>query len=380
MAELPSYFRDFLHEINLTAAQVKELKEAHTLLRSRLEQDEALSKIFVATFLHGSYRRSTAVRPAGEQRSDVDVIVVTNIDRETHTPAEVFDLFVPFMERCYKGKYRLQGRSIGIEMSQVDLDVVPTSAPSEVDGEAVKSASVRSYDTLEEAPDWRLNRYWVPTEMRDRLESQSMLYKAATEAEWKAEPLWIPDREAKCWQTTNPLAQLQLTRDKNKATNGCYVRVVKALKWWRRTMQPEPERPKSYPFERILRECCPDGITSVAEGVTKTLEDLVSRFYLDVLLGRTPTLTDPDVPQNVLHRITPEDFAAFYAVASEAATLARRALDEKEPAESARLWRELFGAKFPDPDDKEKNDKGGGTTGGFSERRELTDLPRTRFG
>ena len=41
------------------------------------------------------------------------------------------DLFVPFLEKHYKDKYRIQGRSIGISLSYVDLDIVPTSAPGE---------------------------------------------------------------------------------------------------------------------------------------------------------------------------------------------------------------------------------------------------------
>ena len=71
------------------------------------------------------------MRPKNGKRSDVDVIVVTKLDKDEYTPEEALDLFVPFLEEHYKDKYRIQGRSIGIELSYVDLDLVVTAAPSE---------------------------------------------------------------------------------------------------------------------------------------------------------------------------------------------------------------------------------------------------------
>ena len=80
MSTVPSYFKDFLSNIRLSDNQVKDLKTGHTTLRRRLEEDETLSKIIISTFLQGSYRRSTAVKPKNGNKSDVDVIVVTKLD------------------------------------------------------------------------------------------------------------------------------------------------------------------------------------------------------------------------------------------------------------------------------------------------------------
>ena len=63
MATIPSYFKDFLSNIRLSDNQVDDLKTGHTTLRKRLKDDENLSKIIVSTFLQGSYKRSTAVKP-----------------------------------------------------------------------------------------------------------------------------------------------------------------------------------------------------------------------------------------------------------------------------------------------------------------------------
>lgn len=78
--KMTSFFEDFLKEIRLTSNQVNELQQAHTTLRNRLVADEDLSKYIETTFLQGSYKRSTAVRPKNGNRSDVDIVVVTKFD------------------------------------------------------------------------------------------------------------------------------------------------------------------------------------------------------------------------------------------------------------------------------------------------------------
>ena len=104
--KMMTYFNDFLKNIRLTENQVSELKAAHTTLRRRLEADEDLKDIVETTFLQGSYRRATAVRPRQGKRSDVDIIVVTKLDKETVTPEEALDIFEPFLKKYYDGKYR----------------------------------------------------------------------------------------------------------------------------------------------------------------------------------------------------------------------------------------------------------------------------------
>src|SRR5260370_36769093 len=103
--ELPTYFSDFLAEIRPTKNQRNELKTGHTTLRNRLLQDEDLAKIIVSTFLQGSYRRATAIRPYDGKRSDVDIVVVTKLREEDYNPQAAMDLFVPFLERHYQGKW-----------------------------------------------------------------------------------------------------------------------------------------------------------------------------------------------------------------------------------------------------------------------------------
>lgn len=371
MSALPTYFADFLKEIRLTQNQINDLKTGHTTLRNRLKEDQDLSPIIVATFLQGSYRRATAIRPKDGSRSDVDVVVVTTLDKDETTPQDALERFRPFVKKHYPGKYHFQGRSIGIELSYVDLDLVVTSAPSEVNREALQSEAVQALESLEEASDWRLNAFWLPADRHGELGFYKRLQAAKSAEEWKTEPLWIPDRELEDWVQTHPLCQLQWTRDKNKSTNGHYVNVVKALKWWRKVNHPEPKHPKSYPLEHIIGHCCPDGIESVAEGVTRSLEAIRDDFSGYALLKMTPDLRDHGVDQNVLKRVEGSDFALFHGQVKDAAKVAREALDCEDTNESAKLWQKLFGSKFPGP----SGGNGAGGKGGFSERNAPSVIP-----
>ena len=351
--DLSTYFTDFLQAIRPTDEQRSALKNGHTLLRGRLNEYEPLKAAIVTTFLQGSYRRSTALRPAPKQRSDVDIVVVTRLHEVEYTPAEALDLFKPFMEKYYSGTYRMQGRSIGVSQKRVDMDLVVTSAPPEsimgilpADGDADQS---------------------IEDESRS-----AQIRKAAETVAWKTAALRIPNRDAMMWEDTHPLLQLDWTREKNAATNGHFVNVVKALKWWRYAQHPDSGSPRSYPLERIIAECCPDGICNVAEGVTRTLEAIVDHYR-----SGKPVLAAHGASADVLRRVSDAEFHQFYQLATGAARLARRAFSvEEDVDECARLWHELFGDAFPEPPRNEGDD---GPKGGFTPRDGYSNPGRERF-
>lgn len=350
--ELDSDFAEFLREIRPTKNQREDSQTGHRTLRVRLNADEGLKQVVVSDFLQGSYRRATAVRPKNDHRSDVDIVVVTRLSEEEYTPAQAMDVFKPFLDKYYKDQWKLQGRSFGIELSYVALDLVITSAPSEAEFGILTSDAVTSDEDLEEARDWRLHRSWVSLSSREERDARALLARAKGEEEWKARPLRIPDREAKVWQSTHPLEQIRWTRDKNNRTNGHFVNVVRAIKWWWLEASDGQRHPRGFSLERLIGECCPDGVESVAEGVTQTLENVVTAYAQLVQLGRKPQLPDYGVPSHdVFKRVSAEDFKKFYDEVTLAANLARRALDSGDRTESGRLWRELFGSKFPKPPD-----------------------------
>lgn len=371
--KLPTYFSDFLRNIRLTQNQIDDLITGHTTLRERLDNDETLSKIIVSTFLQGSYRRSTAIRPKNEQRSDVDVIVVTKLAKEEYTPEQAMKVFEPFLEKHYAGKYRYQGRSIGIELSYVDLDLVITSAPSEAEEGILRSESLLNTYSIEDYEEIAKS-FGASSFLSEQLGQFLRFAKSATEPEWKTSPLYIPDRNVEKWIETHPLEQIRWTWNKNANCNTHYVNVVKALKWWKRVNDPE-NHPKSYPLEHLIGQSCPDGIESVAEGVTLSLEYIVKNFK------DKPFLSDHGVPEHdVLGRVTEEEYEAFYEKVKDAAVIARKALDAETVEESAEEWRKLFGNKFPEPPKNSSNSSySGGSHGGFTTRTEKTNPGGGRF-
>jgi hypothetical protein len=374
--ELNSYFKDFLAEIRPQQNHREEYKTGHRTLRKRLLEDDDLSPKIVNTFLQGSYRRATAIRPRAGKRADVDVVVVTTLHQNDYTPDHAMDLFTPFLEKHYKDKYTRQGRSIAIGLSYIDLDLVITSAPSETERVAFKSASVSGEETPEDVNDWRLVPAWIGLAQRSLPEARRSLELARKQAEWQLSPLYIPDREANCWEPTHPLEQIQWTWDKNRACDGHYVNVVKAIKWARRVNYETPKYPKGYPLEHIIGFCCPNDINSVAEGVTLTLESITSQFAAYAASKQVPVLQDHGVPEhNVLHRIIGEDFALFHKQVSDDAKIARRALDATTVKSSADAWRELFGSYFPKA--PEDDDRDGGDDGGSSSKSSGGFTPRT---
>jgi len=126
-------------------------------------------------------------------------------------------------------------------------------------------------------------------------------------------------------------------------------------------------------------DCCPDAIGSVAEGFTRTLEVILSRYARYVEAEKVPELPDRGVPEhNVLARITPEEFAAFHQQACGAAEAARDALDEEDLNTSVQLWRELFREKFPAPP-REGEGAAKGVAGAYTSRSRPSDPRGGRF-
>jgi hypothetical protein len=379
MSALPSYFTDFLREIRPTDKQKEAYQAAHQTLRDRLTQDSDTKGLVITSFLQGSYRRATAVRPEGKHRPDVDVIVVTNIDCDDprNTPDAALKLFVPFLDRHYKDHYKPQNRSIAITDGDIDLDLVITARPTEIDRRLLLTDAVKSFETPDDVRDWRLNENWVSLKHRyGRFEDS--LRKAASSPEQRANPLKIPDRDLQRWEDTHPLEQIRWTWEKNGNCDGHYVNVVKAVKWWRRICFPESKYPKGYPLEHIVGDCCPDGIETVARGVVDAFEEINRRYACAIEQLTVPFLPDRGVPShNVLHRLSFEDFRAFYDQCASAAKIARNALDADTVKESASLWGSLFGDCFPAPPGDE--DDGSRKFGGYTPRVASSEVSRGRF-
>jgi hypothetical protein len=378
--QLSPQFNAFLQEIRPTPRQREDWRTGSQTLRSRLLADPDLKDLVVTTFLQGSVRRSTAVRPLGDKRPDVDVVVVTRIDKDKVSPAEALKLFVPFLDRYYKGKWKPQDRSFGIELSYVDIDMVITALPGDVTTrqkleELYRSQAVETADTLEEARHWRLNKAWREQVMglNEELARDQMLDSPSEE--WAPNPLWLPDNSVKSWGRTHPLAQIRWTADKNRRCRGHYLNIVRAIKWWRlEHLEVMPRYPKGYPLEHIIGHLAADNTQTLAEGLVQAFESVRDTWGALAAAGDKPALHDHGVSEHdVLKRLEPQDFVAFHKAASLAAKTARAALEAAEAQESAALWRELLGTRFPLPP------AGGGDRKGFTPPIAPADPKSERF-
>jgi hypothetical protein len=250
--------------------------------------------------------------------------------------------------------------------------LVPTSAPSEANQKFLRAFG---------------NGFTFDDPIFDRttrqFDSRDPLLKAFLSEQqkkgWQSEPLEIPDREAKIWELTHPLAQIAWAADKNSRCDGHYINVVRAIKWWRRMMQPEPKYPKGYPLEHLVGATCPDRIGSIAEGVASAFERIVNDYRHLAAGGQKPYLRDHGVDQDVFKRVPAQDFVGFYTKVVAAADLARRARAAETISASVVLWRELFGKAFPEP--PKANDRSGSEikVGGFSDRGAPTIPAGGRF-
>ena len=287
-------FNEFLKDIEPSPTTKSNASSAHQELRDFLKNDEVFKDYHKDTFLSGSYRRQTAIRPrvkGGQtERPDVDIIVVTN-HSTSDDPKAVVDLLFKVLQKKYSN-IRRQDRSVGIESDKADMDVVPV----------------------------------IPN---------GLMYL-------------IPDRKQREWILTNPPGHTNWTTEMNDLAGGRFKPLVKLMKWWRRENPTIAKKPKGFVIECITAECMNCSETYYGELFVQTLENIVNRYRPFVSLGVVPNIPDPGgTGYSVTNGITPEAFAGFFNKAEEHAELGRKALNETDAEKAANLWRKIFDERFP---------------------------------
>jgi predicted nucleotidyltransferase len=287
--ELPGAFSAYISSLEPDEGAVADAKAAHEKVRERLKSDEDTKDAHKDTFLSGSYARRTAINDI----NDVDVIWILDLDHANTEPEVALSWLQGMLSKYYK-ETRLQGRSVGASAAKgVWLDIVPSTPVSADDG-----------------------------------------------------PLWIPDRAAQSWVQTHPKGQISATTEKNKATDGFYVRTVKSMKAWRDRFPTEKSKPKSYLLETLVHQTI--GLPeSHAAAVVNVLEGINARYGYYRGSGLVPTIVDPGYASvNVAKHWSTEEFDAFIDQVKSAAVTARSAVDSINADETRKLWRKLFGAAF----------------------------------
>ncbi len=292
-------FKKFLSDIEPCSTTKSNAKKAHEALREYLWGHEEFNKVLVKVLLSGSYKRDTAVRPrvkdGATDRPDIDVIVVLNYSIYDD-PGGVVD----FLHKVLKGKYsgiRKQNRSVGIETALADMDVVPIIAPYGMEG-----------------------------------------------------TLYIPDRKPNEWRETNPPRHTSWTTERNAVSGGRFKPLAKEFKWWRRQNPTVGRKPKGFAMECIVAENRDYYQTNHEELFVGTMESIVKKYASWVSRGLVPWITDPGVPtKSVTDGMTFAAFEGFYNKAKKHAEVGRRAIEENDPEKELKLWREIFGDRFPAP-------------------------------
>lgn len=291
--EMNSYFDGLLANIEPDPNDVKLAKKSHEEARDFLAKDDEISKANPETFLSGSYARETAI----DDIKDVDIILIIDLNRSITEPEVALTWVEASLLNNYS-KVKKQGRSINVINDKgFSLDIVPATPISNRSG-----------------------------------------------------PLWIPDREAKTWVATHPKAQIAFSSERNKATKGYYVPLIKIIKYWRDRLSSESAKPNSYIIESLLAQYVISEPSSYGDAVKNIFSRIYSAYQNYLTAGSVPSISDPGYSSvNVTKRWEFEEFSAFMAEVKSGYSMAKEALDAKDEAESIKLWRKLFGTKFSAP-------------------------------
>lgn len=306
-------FERFLTDIQPSATTVSQLSAAHQALRDYLRGHPKFKQFHLFTFLTGSYRRDTAIRPRmidGElAQPDIDIIVVTNHTQQDK-PGQVLGLIRQVLAEAYELDDAPHTRSVGIKTKTVDMDVVAIIAPT---------------------------GYWQKPYSSGMNLEDLLNYR-----------LFIPDKKLASWQETNPPKQLKWSTEMNQNSNCMFKPLVKLVKWWRRESPTPSKRPKGFVIECMIAECMDLEKDNYEEAFLKVLEGIVNRYATSYLIGQVPWIADPGVPGNSVTRsLTPEQFTSFYKKIQAHAALGRQAQAETDPEKALQMWRNIFGDRFP---------------------------------
>ena len=286
-------FIEFLGDIEPSPTTKAASSAAHTDVRDYLQTHETFSDRWVHDFLAGSYARDTALRPRtveGEiERADIDVCIETDHERSDRPDDVLSDLCEVLSEEF--DVERMNKRSVRIWMPKADVDVVLLIA----DGD----------------------RYL------------------------------IPDRDLDDWKPTNPPGHVSWSVDQNRLFGTRFKPLVKLVKWWRRE-NPSGKRPKGFVIEVLVSLHGPRQQTHYGEAFAQTLEAIYDAYIGMANSGFMPFIEDPSITgSDILSKVTLPQWKAFLEKCRVYGDIARRAQDSDDMDEATRLWRRVFGDRFP---------------------------------
>lgn len=289
-----SDFDKFLSNIEPSTSTVSYISSVQNNLRDYLRNHSSYVEVYIDSFLSGSYAKHTSIRPAkNDKKRDVDIIIVTSHCSSDDSSDVLTELLDVLKESSTYETAEVQHHSIGIELSQISIDVVPV--------------------------------------IQD--EDEEDLY-------------YVCDSETGGWIKTDPKGHKTWSTQVNQDNHCEYKPLVKIFKWWRRINCPSDIRyPKGITLEKLIADNIGDAEKSTEDLVISTMQNIISankEDYADE--GVVPFLADPSekIPDNdLLAGYTPEDFSQFIEKLSEHTDLLNSKGTEND------IWRDILGKEFP---------------------------------
>jgi hypothetical protein len=275
-------------------------------LRKHIEADGPLSKVLKEVFLQGSYRQDTAIRPTNSTQFDVDVVLALDARAprgllellERRDPDDVLGWVASRLRTIpgYAGKVHQKKRCVCVEYeNEFHMDIVPAHAPDGADHGVL-----------------------------------------------------VPDRKRESWIRSNPKGYMAWCTQRNKATNGRFVRVTKYLKAWRDQSVAQAARPKSIILQSLIGRACPEQDCADAAATVATLRAVHKVYSEATAWWSAPTVKNPVLDdENLAAGLTYDEAKRFEGELKVALGKAEAAYAEPNSQRSALLWQGLFGTRFP---------------------------------
>jgi hypothetical protein len=300
---LITYFEKFVSNVQPSEERIAAISDSHTTVRKHLLEDAKLKFPIVDSLLSGSYARHTSIDPI----KDADIILVleetkVSDDKKTPNPRHVLEDLKAALDDFYdQVNLETQRRSIQVFLPEDDvrMDIVPSIAP---DG--------------------------------------------------KEKQLNVPDYEQGKWIKSHPYEHITFATNTNKENGGRFVRVAKAMKWWKIEKLVKEKAPKSFLLEVIVAYNMDSKASNLCEAFAGTLKNILSAYKTNRQNGTVPKVPDPALPDdNDLADTcgwTANDFIYFYDQVSALSDVAEKANDAKTSKDdTVKLWKSAFGDVYP---------------------------------
>jgi hypothetical protein len=296
MLSLDDAFKKFLHRLELTDNEQKDISRRHTKIRELVRAGISVDR----DILSGSYKRQTKTKPL----KDVDIFFILRdgerdwLDRP---PADVLEAVRGMLEPTYgQEKVGVGWRAVTVDFGVPALDAMTDEKVMSIDV-VVGFASDGNY--------------------------------------------LIPDRHLGDWITTNPEIHQQLAIDANAAYDGRWKALVRMIKKWN-DYNGRPVKPS------FLLEVMALGILNRGFGGSYALE--LQTFFATAAERireewRDPARLGPPVTERLAgDPLQREAAASALAAAAETVSRARRLAQQGKNGEALRIWRDdVFGPLFP---------------------------------